>query len=317
MSLCYAQTGGKPMKKAFLVFFFIPLFCFGGFAQDYKGKGRVIGYVYDPTGQPLEGVSVKFFSTKVEQGFEITTDKKGKWVAFGIIGGGWNVDFEKVGYLPKKIAIQVDEWKRNPDINVTLEKAEGLILTDELKDELNKGNQLFEGEKYGEAIAVFQAMIEKYPDAYILNKNIGNCYFAQEQYDLAEQYYQKILDREPANVEAILLIGNCYANRGQNEKALEWYGKIEFEKIDDPIVLYNVGTNYYNSSKFEEALRYYRKATEIQKDFLDALYQLGLTYLTLGNYQESINTFENYIKLDANSERAGQVRGFLEFLKKK
>ncbi|MGQ9672391.1 MAG: tetratricopeptide repeat protein [Candidatus Aminicenantales bacterium] len=305
------------MKKAFLVLFFLLLFCFMGLAQDYKGKGRVVGYVYDKEGKPIENVTVKFFSPKVGQGFDIATDKNGKWVAFGIIGGGWNVDFEKVGYLPKKIAIQVDEWKRNPDINVTLEKAEGLILTDELKDELNKGNQLFEEKKYGEAIAVFQAMIEKYPDAYILNKNIGNCYFAQEQYDLAEQYYQKILDREPANVEAILLIGNCYANRGQNEKALEWYGKIEFEKIDDPIVLYNVGTNYYNSSKFEEALKYYRKATEIQKDFLDALYQLGLTYLTLGNYQESINTFENYIKLDANSERANQVKGFLEFLKKK
>lgn len=305
------------MKKPFLVLGVILLFTLAGPAQDYKGKGRVIGYVFDQDGQPIEGVSVKFFSPKIQQGFEITTDKKGKWVAFGIIGGGWNVDFEKAGYVPRKIAIQVDEWRRNPDVNITLEKAEGLILTEELKDELNKGNLLFEEKKYEEAIAVFQAMIEKYPDAYILNKNIGNCYFAQEQYDLAETYYMRILEREPGNAEAILLVGNCYANRGQNEKALEWYGKIEFEKIDDPIVLYNVGTNYYNSSKFDEALKYYQKAAEIKKDFPDALYQLGLTYLTLGKYAESISTFENYLKLDPDSERAGQVKGFLDFLRKK
>ncbi len=288
-----------------------------GWAQDYKGKGRIIGYVHDKDGRPIEGVSVKFFSPKVQQGFEIATDKNGKWVAFGIIGGGWNVDFEKVGFVPKKIAIQVDEWKRNPDVNIVLEKAEGLILTEELKEELTRGNQLFDEKKYEEAAAVFKTMLEKYPEAYVLNKNIGNCYFAQEQYDRAEEYYLKILEKEPANPEAILLIGNCYANRGDNEKALEWYSKIEFEKIDDPIVLYNVGTNYYNSSKFEEALKYYKKATEMQKDFLDALYQLGLTYLTLGNYSESISTFENYLKLDPDSERARQVRSFLEFLKKK
>lgn len=285
--------------------------------QDYKGKGRQIGYVFDEQGNALEGVAVKFFSLKAQQGFEIATDKNGKWVAFGIIGGDWNVDFEKAGYLPKKISIQVNEWQRNPEVKVNLKKAEGLVLTAELKEALNEGNRLFDEKKYEEAIAVFQGLLEKYPEAYILNKNIGNCYFAQEQYDRAEEYYLKILEKEPGNAEAILLVGNCYANRGQNDKALEWYGKIEFEKIDDPIVLYNVGTNYYNNSKFEEALRYYKKATEIQKDFLDALYQLGLTYLTLGNYNESISTFENYLKLDADSERARQVKGFLEFLKKK
>ena len=305
------------MKKSGICLALLVIFPLISSPQDYKGKGRQIGYVFDEQGNPLEGVAVKFFSLKVQQGFELTTDRSGKWVAFGIIGGDWNVDFEKAGFMPKKIAIQVNEWQRNPEVKVNLKRAEGLIVTEELKEGLNRGNQLFDEKKYEEAIAIFQAMLEKYPDAYILNKNIGNCYFAQEQYDLAEEYYWRILEKEPANAEAILMIGNCYANRGQNEKALEWYGKIEFEKIDDPIVLYNIGTNYYNSSKFEEALKYYKKATEKQKDFPDALYQLGLTYLTLGNYSESLSTFENYLKLDSDSERATQVRGFLEFLKKK
>ncbi len=305
------------MKKASSAIILMIAFSLAALAQDYKGKGRVVGYARDKDGNPIEGVTVKLFSLKVQRGFAVSTDKNGKWVAFGIIGGGWNVDFEKVGYAPKKISVQVDEWNRNPEINVSMEKAEGLFASDELKESLNSGNALFEEKKYEEAAAVFEALLGKYPDAYILNKNIGNCYFARERYDLAEGYYLKILDKEPGNADAILLIGNCYANRGLGEKALEWYAKIEFEKIDDPVVLYNVGTNYYNSSKFDEALKYYRRATEIKKDFLDALYQLGLTHLTLGHYSESISTFENYLKLDPGSERAGQVRGFLDILKKK
>ena len=126
----------------------------------------------------------------------------------------------------------------------------------------------------------------------------------------------KILEKDPNNNEVILLIGNCYANWGQDEKALEWYHEIEFEKIDNPTVLYNIGTNYYNVSDFQGALKYYKKAVEIQESFIDGLYQLGLTHLTLGNYKGAIDAFESYIKQDPDSERASQVKGFIEFLKK-
>ena len=115
----------------------------------------------------------------------------------------------------------------------------------------------------------------------------------------------------------MLLIGNTYTNRGDDQKALEWYNKIEFEKIDDPIVLYNIGTNFYNMSKFDEALKYFEKAVRIQSDFLDALYQLGLTNLTLGHYKEAVGTFETYLQHDPDSQRASQVKNFIEFLKKK
>jgi len=286
-------------------------------AQEHKGQGRLTGYVFDEQGNPLEGVRVKLFSLKTQSGFEIATDKSGKWVAAWIRGGGWNIDFEKFGYMPRKISVEVQEFARNPEIKINLKKAEGLVLTDELKELLQKGNELFEQKNYEAAIGVYQEILQKYPDAYIIHKNIGNCYFNQEKYEEAEAEYQKILEKDPQNVDAIILIGNTYANRGQNDKAMEWYGKISFEKIEDPVVLYNLGTNYYNHSRFEEALKFYQRAVELQKDFLDGLYQLGLTYLTLGKTAEAVQTFEGYLKIDTDSPRAQQVKGFLEYLKKK
>jgi tetratricopeptide (TPR) repeat protein len=138
-----------------------------------------------------------------------------------------------------------------------------------------------------------------------------------EKYSLAEESYLKVLEKDPGNSEVMLLIGNTYANRGQNDKALEWYSKIEFEKIDDPTVLYNIGSNFYNASNFKEALKYYKRAVEIKGDFLDAIYQLGLARLALGDNQGAIDAFEDYLKHDPDSQRASQVRGFIEFLKKK
>jgi Tfp pilus assembly protein PilF len=307
------------MKKgAFFIFIvFILLASNFAFSQDWKGKGRLMGGVFDEQGKPLEGVKVKLFYVQNRSGFEVMSDAEGKWKASWIRGGLWFIDFEKTGYEVRQIQIQIDEFGKNPEVNVNLKKAEGLLLTDELKAALNDGNKLYGEGKYEEAIQAYEKILANYPDAHIINKNIGNSYFQIEKYDKAEEYYLKVLDKEPGNIEILLVIGNCYANRGQNEKALEWYNKIEFEKIKEPTVLYNIGTNFYNLSEFDEALKYYKKAVELKEDFPEALYQLGLTYLNLQNNQESLSTFEKYLKYDPNSEKASLVKGFIEFLKKK
>lgn len=286
-------------------------------AQDYKGKGRLGGIVTDEAGQPLEGVTVKLFSPAANGGLSVTTDKSGRWLAAWIRSGAWNVDFAKVGYAPKKISVSVSESKKNPDVELALAKIEGIALTDDVMGLLAKGNDLFDKSDFAGALAAYQEIIANYPDAYPIYMNIGNCHFAEERYDLAEENYLKVLAKDPQKADAIIAVGNCYANRGDSAKAMEWYGKVEFEKIDDPVVLYNLGTNYYNNAKFEDALKFYQKAAEKQKDSTDALYQLGLTYLNLQKNAEAIAAFESYLKIDADSPRAAQVVGFLEYLKKK
>lgn len=303
-------------KAATLVLVWLTLI-HGVLAQGYKGQGRLTGLVIDQDGKPLAGVRVKLFSLKGQSGFETTTDEKGEWKAIYIRGGTWHLDFEKPGYLPKRLSAEVKEFDRNKPIEIRLEKMEGLVITDELKAALKEGNALYEAQKYEEAIAAYRKIIEANPEANVIYQNIGNCYFQLQNYDLAEENYRKILDKDPQNADAIILIGNCYANRGDDARAMEWYNKIELEKINDEIVLYNIGTNFYKQSKLDQALRYYSRAVALKPDFLDALYQLGLTHLARNSYPEAIEAFESYLKQDATSERANQVRSFLDFLRKK
>lgn len=305
------------MKKAFLVVIVVFAAALALAAQDYKGKARQGGVVTDEKGVPLEGVTVKLFSVRAQQGFEVKTDQNGKWIAAWIRSGGWTVTFEKVGYAPQNISVNVQETAKNPDIKAIMVKVEGLAMTDEIKALLIQGNAAFDLKNYDDARAAYEQIIAKYPDAYIIYRNIGNCYFSQEKYDQAEEAYLKVLEKEPMNPESMIAIGNCYSNRGDSAKALEWYGKVEFEKLDDPVVLYNMGTNYYNNSRFEDALKFYLKAVELQKESTDSLFQLGLTYLNLQKNAESLATFEEYLKIDADSPRAAQVRAFIDFLKKK
>jgi len=286
-------------------------------AQTYKGKGRISGYVFDQDGGPIEGVTVKLFSLRAGSGFEVQSEKDGKWTAAWLRGGGWNIDFDKFGYEPKKISVSIQEMgKRLPPIEIRMNKIEGMAVTDDMKAELTKGNDFFNAGQFQEAIGVYSTMLEAHPDIYILNKNIGNCYFEMEDYDQAETYYQKILEQDPDSSDTKIAIGNCYANRSENETALEWYNQVEFDSIKDAVVLYNIGTNLYNSGNYSEALRYYQRTVEIQPDNLDGIYQLGLCYLTMGNKEESIKQFEKYLEIDSDSERTGQVRGFLDYLRR-
>ncbi len=304
------------MKKAIFLILCVALAASFLTAQDYKGKGRVNGLVLDQDNKPIEGVRIKLFLAKANGGFEVVTDKDGKFLAAWMASGNWDFDFQKIGYEIKKIVVEIAEQRKNPDIKMIIKKVEGLVLSDELKDLLNKANALFDQKNYAAAIEGYTAVLTKYPEATIIWQNVGNAYFAEDKYDQAEEAYKKVLEKMPTSVEAITAVGNCYANRGQNEKALEWYNKIEFDKIKDATVLYNIGTNYYNLSKFEDALKCYKRSVEVQKDYLDGLYQLGLTYTNLGRKAEAIATFEQYMKFDPDSPRSAQVKGFLDYLKK-
>jgi len=285
-------------------------------AQGYKGQGRVSGIVTDEGGKPLEGVTVKLLSVKAQSGFETKTNAKGEWKAVYVRGGTWEIDFEKEVYLPKKISVDIKEHDRNPRIEIRLVKMEGFVISESLKARVNEGNQLFDAQKYEEAAQVFEQIVAEDPNAVILNKNIGNCYFQLQKYDLAEQSYLKVLEKEPENAEIMMLIGNTYSNRGDQAKALEWYGKIDIQKITDPTALFNIASSFFSQSSFAEALKYSRRAVEIKPDSTDALYLTGLICLNLGSKAEAIDAFEGYLKLDADSERARQVRSFLEILKK-
>lgn len=306
------------MKRSAIIVLSLALLASVLSAQVYLGgRGRLTGLVLDQKGQPIEGVTVKLFAVKHQDGFSVVTGKDGKWAATMLSGGEWNLDFEKPGYGPFRTAVTVKELERLPEIKVVLEKIEGLVLNDELKKILGDANQLFEQKNYAAALEGYNAIMAKYPDAYIIWQNVGNCYFAQEQYDKAEEAYRKVLAKSPTDTTAIVAVGNCYFNRNQTEQALEWYGKVDFNKIADPTVLYNIGLNLFSSAKYDEALKYFQRSVEVQQDFEDGYYQMGLTYVSMQKTTEAIAVFEQFLKQFPESPKSDQVKGFLEYLKKK
>jgi tetratricopeptide (TPR) repeat protein len=288
------------MKKALILAVGVLLAASVLAAQEWKGQGRVPGIVVDDQGNPIEGVRIKFFCPKFDGGFETKSGKDGRWLGAWMRSGLWNIDFDKIGYQPVHKSLQMNQFEKYKEMRVVMRKIEGLVVSEDMKKDLVAANELFDKKDYAGAIEAYKAFLVKFPDAYFINRNIGNAYFLLEKYDEAEAAYKEVLAKNPNDDTA----------------AMEWYGKVALDKIDDTNLLYSVGLTYFKMSKLPEAAAYFEKAVSLDENNLDALYQLGITYTALNEKDKAIVTFEKYLKVDPDSERAAQVKGFLDYLKK-
>jgi tetratricopeptide (TPR) repeat protein len=309
------------MKKAMMITALTIFLAVSLFPQSVTGNGKIKGIVLDEkTGQPLPGVTVKLFSVKAQNYFRPfpVTDGEGKWKALYLRGGSWNIDFEKAGYETKKISFPVNELpgSKQTDVEIKMRKIEGIVLTEDIISELEKGNKLFGEKKYADALAVYEAIYGKNPDAFIILKNIGNCYFAMEKYDQAAASYLKLYEKQPNSAEVMTLIGNSYSNARNMEKAMEWYQKIPFEEIADTDTLFNIGANLINNNKNDEALKYFSRSVEVDPEFAPGYYQLGMSYTALNRIPEALAALKKFMELAPDSPDFGTAKAIVDAFSK-
>lgn len=286
-------------------------------AQAWRGKGRVKGLVTEADGQPVPQVTVKMFHVKSGSGFEVKTDDRGEWAGNWLRNGLWYLDFEKEGYIPKKISLEIHETIKNADNVVSLKKAKAPLIPKEILDQLDKGNLLYAAGKFDEALAEYRNLLDKRPEFYQVNINIGNALMKKEDYAGALAGYRLVLDKDPSNAEALISAGNCLIELKDFPAALEMFGRIDLEDITDPVTLFNIGLIFFDNGDADKAVAYWSHSLKVKSDFLDSYYQLGLAHLRRNESAPALEAFKKYLELDPDSEKADQVRTFVSYLEKK
>ncbi len=306
------------MKKKFFVFLVLALLMsFAIFSQATSGKVRMKGVVVDSdTGKPIKGVKIKLYCLRARSDHKISpvTDEEGKWKSLFMRSGKWYIDFSKVGYAPKKIAVEYVysggkyqcffRGDKKSVLRIKMKKIEGPALEQSIVKEIEEGNTFLVNKQPKKAIKRFTEIAEKYKDREgiaIINLYLGNCYAMLEQYEKAIEYFQKAIKKYPKHAELILSIGNSYSNLKKPDEAMKWFKKLSDEDINNPDTLYNIGVTYYNAMKYGKALDYFKRATEIKDDFGGAYYQLGMTYVAINKIKESITALKKFMELSPDS----------------
>jgi len=290
--------------------------------SQIRGQGKILGVVFDEeTGAPIEGVTVRayFKDTDTAVSPSPVTDKDGKWKALFIRDGMWSLEFQKPGYVPQKLSHRVifQMGFKVPEIELRLKKMQGVIVKSDVAKDMEKGDTLYNGKQYPEAIAAYQSILDKNPDLAFINKNIGDAYFAIQDYEKALAAYLLVLEKQPDRPDLLISIANAYNNWGKPEEAIPWYQKVPVSGIRDVNSAYNTGVAFANAANQADAVKFFQKAVELDPQFADGYFQLGLCQVAVGANPEAIAALNRFIELAPDSADVPTARAIVDTLTKK
>ena len=130
------------------------------------------------------------------------------------------------------------------------------------------------------------------------------------------QALKDILKKDPKNLSAWVELGNLYFDSNQPREAIDAYNQYLAVKPDNADVRTDLGIMYRKIGQFDKAIDEFRKAGKIDPKHLNSRYNIGLVLLhDKQDIKGAIQAFEEYVKVDPNSERSQRLKGQIEKMK--
>jgi len=298
-------------------------------AQLGLGDGRIKGMIYDESGQPIPDAQIEVMNLTYETKFVSASDKKGRWAISGLASGWYRVTVKKSGYQDATVEFQLSLiGQKVHTLDVTLHK-EGEILMQNTAGQkppahavlLSEGIELYNQNRYQDALDKFERFIKEQPEIYQVYINIGNCFLAMKDYGRAIDAYSRFIDRVKSekgalegdeNVSRVLAtIGKAYLDQGNIDKAKEYFRLAVDTFPNDAVLAYNVGEICFNQNEIDQAIEYLLIAVKIKGEWPEPHLKLGYAYLNKGKYKLALESLHNFLKLAPNHPQAPSVRTLL------
>ncbi len=141
---------------------------------------------------------------------------------------------------------------------------------------------------------------------------------ARDSIEVASQIktLKEIVKKNPKNLPGWVELGNLYFDTDQPKEAIEAYSQYLAVKPDDPDVRTDMGIMYRKLGQFDKAIEEFRKAAQSDPKHVNSRYNIGLVLLhDKQDIKSAIKAWEDYLKVDPNSERAQRIRTQIEKMK--
>lgn len=297
------------MKKLFIItiIFSSAIIMISTYNIYAKVWALVTGIVKTEDGKPIKGAKVILIFSEDGTKYELTTDKKGRWIKANIRPGPWTVGFIAKGYEPQNITVQLSAIRRNKPIDIRLSPIP--------ESPLSKGDSLYQQGKYAEALQEYQRILAENKDLYQAYEKIGLCYYRLNDLENAIEAFEQMLDKEPQSQNTLINLSAIYFEKGNLEEGMKYFKQLDEENLKDPNTFYNIGILFFKNKEIDIAIDYLNKCIILDPDYVNGYYQLGLVYLNKGNMEEAKKNFQKVIELAPESETATLARRIMENIK--
>jgi len=179
----------------------------------------------------------------------------------------------------------------------------------EINKLMEEAKELFDEEKYKEAIKKYNEIIEDDTENEKVYNKRGTAYFYIDKYEKAVEDFTQVLELDPKIEEVFNNRGLAYLNLDKYEKAVEDFTQaLELDpKIEE--AFNSRGFAYLNLDKYEKAVEDFTQALELDPKNEEAFHNRGLAYLYIDKYEKAVEDFTQTLELDPKNEEAFHNRG--------
>jgi tetratricopeptide (TPR) repeat protein len=181
---------------------------------------------------------------------------------------------------------------------------------------LSRGLQLFNEQKYENALTEFEKVIKNDP----LNKEAyyyrGLTFLKVEKYSEAITPFKKVLELDPKYSGARRNLGIAYLNLQFNDLALQDLTKSIDQDPHDADAYFYLGRVFQQKEQYQESLIYFQTVLSLDPDLEQvALFQIGLAYVQLGQKEDAKLALTLALEKDPQSNIAEEVENRLKELR--
>ena len=228
-------------------------------AAQSKGKTKAQGKVVDEAGQPLGDVIVAAVMEGQDKPFQqAKTNNKGEWSVQNLVAGKWKFYFGgKQGLEEKSVDAEVGEsgTVTVPEVKLAKPVDHDVVINAEIQ----KAADLMQTRQPAEARKVYQALLDKYPQAQPAFRAqvmgaVAQTYMAENQAPQAIEQLKKATEADPSNVDLQLAYGEILMQANQRAEGEKVLLSVDFTKVKDPFPYMNIIIGKINDQKADEAL---------------------------------------------------------------
>lgn len=176
---------------------------------------------------------------------------------------------------------------------------------------LNKADKFRESQKYTEALAVYDQVLQL--DPKLKSARWGQCYGLNvlQRYEEALKSCELALSLDPNYTEALSSRGYAFNALKRYQEALKSYEQALKIKPDYFEAWVNQAATLYNLQRYDEALVAYNKVLQFKPNYPEAWNNKGTALTALKNDQAALEAYDKAVQLKPDYPEAWNNRGVL------
>ena len=169
------------------------------------------------------------------------------------------------------------------------------------QSEVNPLLHLVNGGRFTEAEASAQALISRYPGAFILYNVLGVAQENLQKFEDAAATYRKALTIDPSIAEIYVNLGAVLGHLGRVDEAIASYRKAIQLRPNMVVAYFNLGIILQEQGRYDEAVAAYRKAIGLEPGFYEAIGNLGTVLQRQGKLEEATSLYRQALAIHADA----------------